>query len=173
MLVVVGEKASEEEKLIAKELWQALKAKGISAELREEGLVWRRGRYPKVFPAVERKGEKWVDLTIEEREKRRKPWLRLRVWAGENGYPPTLPDAFEVDENLILVGTDSSSVLIQALQRASILPMLANDYFPGKGRGILEYAWSPFALGKDVILITGSDPSGVRKSAQRLLALLR
>ena len=173
MLVVVGEKASEEEKLIAKELWQALKDKGISADLREERLIWRRGKYPKVFPAVERKGEKWVDLTIEEREKRRKPWLRLRVWAGENGYPPTLPDAFEVDENLILVGTDSSSVLIQALQRASILPMVANDYFPGKGRGILEYAWSPFALGKDVILVTGSDPSGVRKSAKRLLELLR
>jgi hypothetical protein len=172
MLVVVGEKASEEEKLIAKELWQALKAKGISAELREEGLVWKRGKYPKVFPAVEREGEKWVDLTIQEREKRRKPWLKLRVWAGENGYPPSLPDAFEVDENLILVGTDSSSVLIQALQRASILPMVANDYFPGKGRGILEYAWSPFALGKDVILITGSDPSGVRKSAERLLELL-
>lgn len=173
ILVVVGEKASEEEKLVAKELCQGLKAKGISAELREERLVWRRGRYPKVFPAVERKGEEWVDLTIEEREKRRKPWLKLRVWAGENGYPPTLPDAFEVDENLILVGTDNSSILIQALQRASILPMVANNYFPGKGRGILEYACSPFSLEKDVILITGSDPSGVRKSAQRLLALLR
>jgi hypothetical protein len=173
ILILVGEKASEEEKEIAKELCERLRAKGISVSVKDERLVWRKGRYPKVFPAIEKRGEKWFEITEEEREKRRSPWAKLRIWAGENGYPPTLPDAFEVEENLILVGTDSSSVLIKALQRASILPFVANDYFPGKGRGILEYSWSPFALGKDVILVTGSDPAGVRKAARELLTLFR
>ncbi|MFA4015466.1 MAG: hypothetical protein RUDDFDWM_000549 [Candidatus Fervidibacterota bacterium] len=173
IIIVVGEKASEEEKEIAKELCERLRAKGISVFVEDEHLVWRKGRYPKVFPAIEKRGEKWFEVTEEERERRRKPWVKLRIWAGENGYPPTLPDAFEVGEDLILVGTDSSSTLIKALQRASILPFVANDYFPGKGRGLLEYSWSPFALGKDVILVTGSDPAGVRKAAQELLTLLR
>ncbi len=173
IVVVVGDNATAEEKEIAKELFEGLRKKGVPAQLKEERFIWKRGRYPKVFPAVERRGEKWYELTSEEREKRRKSWVKLRVWAGENGYPPTLPDAFEVKENLILVGTDQSSLLIKALQRASILPIVANDYFPGKGKGIVEYAWSPFSLGKDVILVIGSEKEGVIKAGKKLLSLMR
>ncbi len=172
LVVVIGEKASKEEGKMAEELAKKLIKKGIPVVVREERTVWRKGRYPKVFTAAERRGDKWFDLEIEEREKRQRPWEKLRVWAGENGYPPTLPDAFEVKDDLILVGTDSSSILIQALQRASILYRVANGYFPGKGRGVLEYAWSPFALGKDVILVTGSDAKGVERATQRLLSLV-
>lgn len=171
LVVVIGEKASEGEREIARKLAEELKKREVNVRLSEEKMVWRKGRYPKVFPAVEKRGDRWFDLSEEEREGRRKEWERLRIWAGENGYPPTLPDAFEVEDNLILVGTDHSSLLIQALQRASILRRVANDYFPGKGRGLLEYAWSPFALGKDVILVTGSDSQGVEKSARYLLSL--
>lgn len=173
LTIVIGERASAEEKEIADMTTKALKRKGIKVELKEENLVWRKGKYPKVFPALEKRGDKWSDLKIEEREGRRHPWQRLKVWAGENGYPPTLPDAFEVNADLILIGTDGSSKLIQALQRASILPYVANDYFPGRGRGLLEYAWSPFALGRDVILVTGSDPLGVKKSSNLLISLTK
>lgn len=172
IVVVIGEKASDGERQIAVKLMENLKRKGVNARIREENRVWRKGRYPKVFPAVERSNEEWKDLREEEREKRRRPWVKLRIWAGENGYPPTLPDAFEVEDNLILIGTDKSSLLIKALQRASILPRVANEYFPGRGRGLLEYAWSPFALGKDVVLVTGSDVLGVKKSADHFLSLL-
>ncbi|MGB9608506.1 MAG: hypothetical protein ACPL7E_08220, partial [bacterium] len=68
---------------------------------------------------------------------------------------------------------DQSSLLIKALQRASILPIVANDYFPGKGKGIVEYAWSPFSLGKDVILVIGSEKEGVIKAGKKLLSLMR
>lgn len=172
MVVVIGEKASDKEREIAMKLAGDLKKRGVNVRVKEEKIVWRKGKYPKVFPAVEKRDDEWHDLMEQERNERRKPWEKIKVWAGENGYPPTLPDAFEVDDNLILVGTDNSSILIQALQRASILPRVANDYFPGKGRGILEYAWSPFALGKDVILVTGSDATGLAKSSNQLLSLV-
>lgn len=171
LVVVIGEKATEEERRVALQLGEGLRSKGIRIRVEEEKAVWQKGRYPKVFPAVEKRDDKWYDLTEEERERRRNPWEKLRVWAGENGYPPTLPDAFEVKDDLILVGTDRSSTLIQVIQRASILPRVANDYFPGKGRGLLEYAWSPFALERDAILVTGSDPTGVANSAELLLSL--
>lgn len=172
ILVVLGDKATNEEKAVALAIDASLANHGIKAEVKEEAAVRRKGRYPKVFPSVEQRGDVWVDLTKEEREQRRKEWETLQNWAGQNGYPPSLPDAFEADDHLILVGTDKSSTLVQALQRASILPRVANDYFPGKGRGLLEFAWSPFALGKDVILVTGSDAAGVRKAAERLLMLV-
>jgi len=80
ILILVGEKASEEEKEIAKELCERLKAKGISVSVKDERLVWRKGRYPKVFPTIEKRGEKWFEITEEEREKRRSPWAKLRIW---------------------------------------------------------------------------------------------
>ncbi len=166
VVVVFGDSASGEEKAIARELAAKLKL-----EVKDETAIRRKGRYPKVFPAIREVAGKWQDLTIEVRDKERKEWDKLANWVGDPSYPPSLPDAFEADDHLMLVGTDKSSTLIQALQRASMLMRVANDYFPGKGRGFVQYAWSPFALEKDVILITGSDAAGVRKAAEKLLSL--
>lgn len=178
IVVVLGDRASDDEKAIAHELAQRLSQQGVKAEVKDETAVRRKGRYPKVFASIKQeegaagdfKG-RWKDLTIAEREQQRKEWETLEDWPGGYGCPPSPPDAFEVDHHLVLVGTDKSSTLIQALQRASLLPRVANDYFPGRGRGLLEYAWSPFALGKDVVLVTGTDAQGVRAAMQRLASL--
>lgn len=173
VVVVLGDNSGREEKGIARALAFDLKSKGVKIDTRNETEVRRRGLYPKVFPAIEKVDDVWKDLALQERRDRRKEWEVLRNWAGAFGYPPGPPDAFGVDDHLILVGTDRSSTLIQALQRASILPRVSNEYYPGRGRGFVMYAWSPFALGKDVILVIGSDPDGVRKSAEKLVELAR
>ena len=68
--------------------------------------------------------------------------------------------------DIILVGTDASSLLVRALNRGGILERVAVTRYPGKGRGLLAYAWSPFTYGYDVVLVAGSDPAGVAKAAQ-------
>lgn len=166
IVVVLGDKASAEEKAIAQQLASKLKLEG-----KDETTVLRKGRYPKVFAAIREVDGKWKDVTIEQREKERKEWDKLGNWVGNPEYPPSLPDAYEADDHLILIGTDKSSTLIQAIQRASMLMRVANDYYPGKGHGFVQYAWSPFAFEKDVILITGSDADGLRKAAEKLLGL--
>lgn len=171
--IAYGSSATPEEKALAHALGKALQRKGVEVKIQEEGRLWRKERYPIIFPAYEKEGEVWVDLSVEEREKRRKEWDRLYNWAGANGYPPMPPQAFRVDKDLLLIGTDETSLLVKSLQRSGVLRCLANERYPGKGKGIVQYVWSPFSLGKDVILLTASERQGLSKAVEALLALLK
>ncbi len=53
-----------------------------------------------------------------------------------------------------------------------MLPQVVDAKYPGPGKALLSYAWSPFTVEKDVILIGASDPEGLRAGIGRLLALV-
>ena len=48
---------------------------------------------------------------------------------------------------------------------------MADAQYPGPGKALVSYAWSPFGLDKDVILIGASDEAGVRAGADALAAM--
>ncbi|MBI2190779.1 MAG: hypothetical protein HYU36_02190 [Planctomycetes bacterium] len=172
-LIAMGDKSAESEGQLAASLAESLRKKGIVVEVRKEGEIARKRAYPRIFPAYELVGgatpEQYRALPAEEQEQRRKPWERMVNWEGSRGYPPQFPDAYQVEENIILIGKDSTSFLVNAIQRGSLLRRVANEYYPGKGRGLVQYVWSPFSLGKDVVLITASDNAGLQAAVKEVV----
>jgi len=45
---------------------------------------------------------------------------------------------------------------------------VADPRYPGPGKALLAYAWSPFSLGKNAIFIGASDPAGLDAGIKRL-----
>ena len=62
-----------------------------------------------------------------------------------------------------------SAPLVAALQASELLPQLADAKYPGPGKALIEYAWSPFAVEKDVIFIGASDEAGLNAGIAQLL----
>ncbi len=52
-----------------------------------------------------------------------------------------------------------------------MLPQVADVRYPGPGKALLSFAWSPFALEKNVILIGAADDAGIRAGVEGLLSL--
>ena len=57
---------------------------------------------------------------------------------------------------------------MRALQASELLLQVADEKYPGSGKALLSFAWSPFSLGRNVILIGASDEGGLRAGAARL-----
>jgi len=118
------------------------------------------------------KGEtRLVDTTPEFRRKWARPWTRLTTYQGVNQYPAQLPEAFTTDSHLLLLGDSSSGTVVAALQASEILPQVADAAYPGPGRAIVEFAWSPFAVEKNVIFIGATDEGGLDAGAKAVLGL--
>jgi hypothetical protein len=112
-----------------------------------------------------------VDTTPEFRRKWARPWTRLTTYQGVNQYPAQLPEAFTTDSHLVLLGDSSSGTAVAALQASEILPQVADAAYPGPGRAIVEFAWSPFAVEKNVIFVGATDEGGLDAGATALLGL--
>jgi len=169
--IISGWKATETEKRTVVEIGEALRKSGFLVEIKNEESVLQKCLYPRVFPAFENRNGKFVFLPEEERGKLKKPWEKLVQWTGAKGYPPTLPDAYDVPENIIAVGKDQTNKIVNIFQRSMILMRVTNNYYPGPGRGIIQYVWSPFTLDKDAILITASEDEGIRKATKQLISI--
>jgi hypothetical protein len=118
------------------------------------------------------KGElSWAKTTDDFRARWARPWSRLTQHVGGFQLPATLPEAYTADGHLILLGDSTSGTAVAALQASEILPQIADAKYPGPGKALLSYAWSPFAVDKDVILIGAGDVDGLRAGVQRLLEL--
>ena len=116
------------------------------------------------------KGEtKVVDTTPAFRAKWARPWTRLSQYIGGCGLPPELPEAYTTDSHLILLGDSKSGTAVAALQASEILPQVADETYPGPGKALLEFAWSPFAVGKNVVFIGAADDAGLKAAAGELL----
>jgi hypothetical protein len=72
---------------------------------------------------------------------------------------------------LILLGDSETSQLVAALQASELLVQVADARYPGPGKALLSFAWSPFALGKNAILIGASDVAGIAAGIARLVNL--
>jgi hypothetical protein len=106
-------------------------------------------------------------------EKWQRPWNRLTPYNGGFNLTPQLPEAYQSDEHLILIGDSDSSTLIRALQASELLTYVVDKQYPGDGRAVIQFAWSPFGLERNVIVIGASDPSGVNDGVDELSRLAR
>lgn len=98
-----------------------------------------------------------------------KPWSRLGVHAGAYQLPAELPEGYTADTHLIALGDSTSSFLVRVLQASEILPQVADAKYPGPGKALIEFAWSPFKVGKNVLVIAASDPAGIQAGIDKLL----
>lgn len=112
-----------------------------------------------------------VQATDEVRRKWSRPWSRLSSYVGTDRLVPQLPEAYSVDTHLILLGDSTGSELVAALQASDLLTQVADANYPGPGKALLSYAWSPFGLGKDVILVGASDDAGIAAGINHLLQI--
>jgi len=113
-----------------------------------------------------------VDTTPEFRRRWARPWTRLTAYQGVNQYPAQLPEAFTTDSHLVLFGGSTSGTAVAALQASEILPHVADAAYPGPGRAIVEFAWSPFAVEKNVIFIGATDEIGLDAGGKAVLGLV-
>jgi hypothetical protein len=119
-------------------------------------------------------GEKTeVKATPEARARWSRPWTRLSSYSGAYNLTPQLPEGYACDRHLILLGDSTTGgELVAALQASELLPQIADARYPGPGKALLSFAWSPFALEKNVILIGASDDAGIRAGVEALVSLV-
>ena len=87
--------------------------------------------------------------------------------------PPQLPEAYSVDSHLILLGDSTKSELVRALQASELLLQTVDAKYPGAGKALVSFVWSPFAVEKNVILIAASDDAGMKVGASELIELMQ
>lgn len=109
--------------------------------------------------------------TPEFRAKWAKPWRRLMEHVGGFQLPPELPEAYTTDSHLILLGDSTTNPVIAALQASEILPQVTDAKYPGPSKALVMFAWSPFAVEKNVVVIGACDAAGLSAGAQRLVGL--
>lgn len=91
---------------------------------------------------------------------------------GAFNLVPQLPEAYHVDQNVILLGNSRSSELVRALQASELLMQTADDQYPGPGKALVSFVWSPFVVGKNAIVIAGSTSEGIDAGSEAFLKLL-
>jgi hypothetical protein len=121
--------------------------------------------------AVLRGEKREVKTTKEFRARWAKPWARLTTHVGGYQLPPALPEAYTTDHHLILLGDSSSGPAVAALQASELLPQVVDGKYPGPGKALVSFAWSPFAVEKNVILVGAADGAGLAAGVARLLEL--
>lgn len=109
--------------------------------------------------------------TPDVRQKWSRPWGRLGSFVGAHNLIPQLPEAYAVDSHLILLGDSTSGELVRALQASELLPQVVDEKYPGPGKALVSFAWSPFALEKNAILVGAIDDAGLKAGLARLLEL--
>jgi hypothetical protein len=109
--------------------------------------------------------------TAEFRKKWARPWTRLTTHQGAYQLPAELPEAYTVDGHLIVLGDSTSSKAVAVLQASDLLLQVADDVYPGPGKALLSFAWSPFAVEKNVIVLAATDTDGIQAGSERLVGL--
>lgn len=109
-----------------------------------------------------------VKTTPAFRSRWAKPWHQLVQHVGGYHLPPNLPEAYTTDRHLILLGDSRHSTAAAALQASEILTEVADEKYPGPGKALISFAWSPFAVEKNVILIGAADLNGLKAGIDRL-----
>lgn len=118
------------------------------------------------------KGEpRKVETTPEFQAQWSRPWAALDQYQGGRQLPPQLPEAYSVDSHLILLGDSTTSELVCALQASELLLQTVDAKYPGPGKSLISFVWSPFAVEKNVVLIGASDVAGLIAGAHQLAEL--
>jgi hypothetical protein len=100
-----------------------------------------------------------------------KPWVRLTSHVGAYQLPAQLPEAYTTDRHLILLGDSTTSQAVAVLQASDLLLQVVDSQYPGPGKALVSFAWSPFAVEKNALLIGAADEAGLAAGAARLMEL--
>jgi hypothetical protein len=111
--------------------------------------------------------------TPEVRRRWARPWHRLETHVGAHHLVPQLPEAYEVDDHLILLGDSTTGELVRALQASELLDQVVDRDYPGPGKALVSFAWSPFRLEKHVILVGAADARGLEAAADALIEIIK
>jgi hypothetical protein len=114
-----------------------------------------------------------VKTTDEFRRKWAKPWQSLTSPVGGCQLPPGLPEAWTTDSHLILLGDSTSGTAVAALQASELLPQTADVKYPGPGKALVMFAWSPFGVEKNIVFIGASDEAGVKAGIAKLVEMVK
>ena len=114
---------------------------------------------------------KEVKTTTEFRKKWAKPWSRLTSHVGAYQLPAQLPEAYTTEDHLIVLGDSKTSLAAAVLQASEILPQTVDAKYPGPGKALVQFAWSPFAVEKNVIFVGASDKEGLEAGMAQLLKM--
>jgi hypothetical protein len=115
------------------------------------------------------KGEmKQVETTEEFKAKWAKPWSKLTTYHGGYQLPAQLPEAYTTDAHLIVLGDSETNEVARVLQASELLQQVADAKYPGPGKSLVSFVWSPFAVEKNVILIAGADAKGLEAGVAKL-----
>ncbi len=106
------------------------------------------------------------------RAKWSRSWQKLRSYNGGHILTPQLPEAYASDDNLILMGSSDTGELVRALQASELLQQTVDASYPGPGKALIQMAWSPFAVEKNVIYLGATDQNGIKAAIDQLAKLL-
>jgi hypothetical protein len=112
-----------------------------------------------------------VKTTRDFRDQWSRPWAVLDQYQGGRQLPPQLPEAYSANSHLILLGDSTSSELVRVLQASELLLQTVDAKYPGPGKSLVSFVWSPFGVEKNVILIGANDVSGLKAGAGQLTKL--
>ena len=94
----------------------------------------------------------------------------LRVDDGSHNFIAPGPQR-AIARPLILLGDPAQNRWLKDINDAQLTPRTLSPSYPGPGRALLQYAWSPFFDGKDVITISAQDSTGVQAGIDALLKI--
>lgn len=83
----------------------------------------------------------------------------------------TILPQIAVEQNLIILGGRRENRLIESALNQDLLPERLSEYYPGKGRALIEFAWLPFSTRHHSIFILAKDEEGIRAGIDRVLSL--
>ena len=73
----------------------------------------------------------------------------------------------------MILGDSTTSELVAALQASELLLQVVDQKYPGPGKALVSFAWSPFALEKNVIFIGATDDAGLKAGVETLAGMAR
>ncbi|MBW3540989.1 MAG: hypothetical protein KY476_12020 [Planctomycetes bacterium] len=111
-----------------------------------------------------------VKTTDEFRRRWARAWTTLTSHVGGYQLPPQPPEAWTTDRQLILLGDSTTSRAVAIVQASDLLLQVADADYPGPGKALVSFVWSPFAVGKNAILIAATDEAGLQAGIDKLLA---
>ena len=69
--------------------------------------------------------------------------------------------------------TAPASRVMRVLQASELLPQTVDEKYPGPGKALVQFTWSPFATDKNAIVIGATDDAGLQAGMQALLKLAK
>ena len=122
-------------------------AAALNAEVRQPDDILKPDVYPELLDPEKNKG----------------------VWM----MPRPKPLNLSAGANLIVLGEPGNNSVLKELNTSG---MLSQPIYPatlGKGQGVVQYVWSPFDRGKDVVMLAAIDAEGMTAASQRFLSIAR